>query len=57
MPGPTEWIIILLVIVLLFGAGRISKMFGELGRGIREFRDAVAIDDESTDDKDANPPD
>ena len=40
--GPTELIIILLIIVLLFGAGRISKMAGELGQGIREFRRGLA---------------
>jgi len=40
--GPTELIIILLIIVLLFGAGRISKIAGELGQGIREFRRGLA---------------
>lgn len=40
--GPTELIIILLIVVLLFGVGRIGKIAGELGRGIREFREGLS---------------
>ena len=36
--GSPELLIILVVVVLLFGAGRISKVGGELGIAIREFR-------------------
>lgn len=36
--GPTELIIILIIVILLFGVGRISKIAGELGSGIRAFR-------------------
>ena len=36
--GLSELLIILLIIFLLFGAGRISKIAGELGQGIRAFR-------------------
>lgn len=39
--GPTELIIILVIVVVLFGAGRISKLGGELGSAIREFRKGV----------------
>ncbi len=42
--GPTELIIILVIIVLLFGVGRISKIAGELGKGVREFRRGIAGD-------------
>ncbi len=45
--GPLEIVIILLIVVLLFGVGRIGRIGGELGRGIREFRKAVQ--DESSD--------
>ncbi len=36
--GPTELIIIFGIALLLFGAGRVSRLGGELGSAIREFR-------------------
>jgi len=36
-----EWIIILVVVVLLFGVGRIGKLGEELGKGVRSFREGV----------------
>ena len=44
--GPTELIIILVIVIVLFGAGRISKIAGELGQGIREFRRGLTPDEE-----------
>ena len=43
-----ELIIVLAVILLLFGPGRIGKVAGELGRGIREFRSGLKDDEEET---------
>ncbi len=40
--GSTELIIILVIVLLLFGVGRIGKIAGELGAGVREFRKAVS---------------
>ncbi len=42
--GPWELIIILLIVVVIFGAGRLSEIGGALGRGIREFRSATKDD-------------
>lgn len=39
--GGTEVILILVVILLLFGAKRIPELAKGLGRGIREFKDAT----------------
>ena len=36
-----EWIIILVVVLLVFGVGRISKLGSELGKGISAFRKNV----------------
>jgi sec-independent protein translocase protein TatA len=44
--GPTELIIILIIVILLFGVGRISKIAGELGSGIRAFRDGLQGSDD-----------
>ena len=43
--GPLEIGIIAAVIVLLFGVGRISKIFGELGSGIRSFKEGLQGDE------------
>lgn len=40
--GIPELLIILVIIVLLFGPGRIGKIAGELGKGIRNFRDGLS---------------
>jgi sec-independent protein translocase protein TatA len=39
--GPTELLIIFLIVLVLFGAGRVGKLGGELGTAIREFRRGV----------------
>ena len=52
-PGLPELLIILVVVLLLFGPGRIAKIAGELGKGIRSFREGVSNSDEEKDDQDA----
>lgn len=49
--GPTELIIILVIVLLVFGAGRISDVAGELGKGIRAFQEGLQVQErESPDD-------
>ena len=43
--GPTELIIILVIVIVLFGVGRISKIAGELGTGIRSFKEGLEGDE------------
>ena len=45
--GTTELILIVLVILLLFGASRLPAALGGLGKGIKEFKKAVRGDDET----------
>jgi sec-independent protein translocase protein TatA len=39
--GLPELLIVLVIVILLFGVGRISKLAGEMGKGIRSFRDGL----------------
>ncbi|MBI3883226.1 MAG: twin-arginine translocase TatA/TatE family subunit [Sphingobacteriales bacterium] len=40
LPGGSEWIFILLAVVLLFGGKKIPELMKGLGKGVREFKDA-----------------
>ncbi len=42
--GPTELIILLVIILFVFGAGKLPEVGGALGKGIREFRAASSDD-------------
>jgi sec-independent protein translocase protein TatA len=44
--GPFELILILAVVVIIFGVGRLADVGGAVGRGIREFRKAAREDEE-----------
>ncbi len=44
--GTIELIIILVIVLLLFGVGRISKIAGELGKGVSNFRNGLKGDEE-----------
>ncbi|MCG2783982.1 MAG: twin-arginine translocase TatA/TatE family subunit [Anaerolineae bacterium] len=39
--GVWELLIILVIIIILFGPGRFGKVFGELGAGLKAFRDSL----------------
>ena len=39
-PGGSEWILIVLAVLILFGGRKIPEFMRGLGRGIREFKDA-----------------
>jgi sec-independent protein translocase protein TatA len=49
--GPTELIIILIIIILLFGVGRIGKIAAELGGGIRAFKQGLGGEKKETGEK------
>jgi len=47
--GTPELLIILVIVLLVFGVGRISRVAGELGAGIREFRKGLRGEDDDQD--------
>jgi sec-independent protein translocase protein TatA len=40
--GVPELLIVLVIIILVFGVGRIGKVAGELGKGVRDFREGLS---------------
>ena len=44
--GPVELILILGIVVIIFGAGKLPEIGGAVGKSIREFRQSVRPDDE-----------
>ena len=44
--SPTQWIIILAIVLLLFGGSRIPEMMKGLGSGMREFKKGLKEDEE-----------
>ncbi len=42
--GPVELILILIIVAMLFGVGKLPEVFGAVGKGIREFRKESGVD-------------
>ena len=53
MPGYSQIILILLVVLLLFGGRKIPELMRGLGQGMKEFKDATKDDKDSSGDKDS----
>jgi sec-independent protein translocase protein TatA len=52
--GPTELILILVIIVIFFGVGRLPEVFGAVGKGLREFRKAANDETQKKDDENSS---
>jgi sec-independent protein translocase protein TatA len=53
--GPTELILILTIVVIFFGVGRLPEVFASFGKGIREYRKAASEDFEDSEKEADNP--
>lgn len=51
MPGGTELILILIVILLFFGGRKIPELMGGIGRGVKEFREGKETSKKEIDNK------
>ena len=50
--GTTELIIILVLVMIIFGAGKLPQVGGALGKSLRNFKDGVKEGEEDIDEKD-----
>lgn len=56
LPGGPELIIILVIIIIIFGVGRLPEVGGALGKGIREFRKSQKDPDDDPPSRPETPP-
>jgi sec-independent protein translocase protein TatA len=42
-----HWLIVILVVVLLFGRGKISDLMGDVAKGVKSFKKGLSDDDEA----------
>ena len=47
--GAPELLLILVIALVVFGPGKLPSIGGALGKGLREFKDEVNVDDKKTD--------
>ena len=53
MPGAFELIIILTIVVILFGVGKLPKVLGQMGKGVKAFKEGVQGNPLEDDEEDA----
>ena len=51
LPRPTELVLILVVIVIIFGAGKLGGVGKAVGKSVREFKEEVQVDDKKKEEK------
>ena len=47
MPGLSEWLIILVIVLIFFGVGKLPNVLSQMGKGVKAFKDGMeGADDE-----------
>jgi len=54
IPGGFEWLIILLIVVIFFGVGQLPKVLGQMGKGVKAFKDGMNDDKDDAKEIEAN---
>lgn len=44
MPGFSEWLVILVIVLIFFGVGKLPDVLGQMGKGVRAFKDGMSTD-------------
>ena len=53
--GPTELVIILFIVLIIFGAGRLPEIGGAIGKGIRAFKKGQSGDEDAQPEPESEP--
>ncbi len=48
MPGGSEWILIVVVVLVLFGGKKIPELMRGMGKGVKEFKDGIKGEEETS---------
>ncbi|KHK89326.1 twin-arginine translocase TatA/TatE family subunit [Novosphingobium malaysiense] len=51
-----HWLIVLVIVLVLFGRGRVSEIMGDFGKGIKSFKEGMNEDEKKASEKDTTPP-
>jgi sec-independent protein translocase protein TatA len=51
-----HWMVVLLVVILLFGGGKVSSLMGDFAKGIKSFKQNMADESDAPKEADAAPP-
>lgn len=46
IPSGGEWLIVLVIIVIFFGIGKLPSVLGQMGKGVKAFKDGMNNDDD-----------
>ena len=46
LSGPWEWGVILVIVLIFFGVGKLPKVLGQMGKGVRAFKDGMKDEEE-----------
>ena len=52
----THWLVVLVIVLIVFGAGKLPKVMGDLGKGVRSFKAGLKADDDGHQEAAAGPP-
>lgn len=42
IPSGGEWIIVLVIVVIFFGVGKLPAVLGQMGKGVKAFKDGMS---------------
>ncbi|MEG3639505.1 twin-arginine translocase TatA/TatE family subunit [Magnetococcus sp. PR-3] len=54
--GTMEMVIILVIVLVIFGAGKLPKVMGDMGRGVKSFKKAMNTEEEAAAEAEATKP-
>ena len=45
LSSPAEWIVVLIIVLIFFGVGKLPKVMGQMGKGVKAFKEGMQESD------------